>query len=106
MTNKSHNQWVSLGDLSLVTCLPVPDTCGPEGASLSVWLKIEDCDENKDGFISSLSVGSTGFSCRCKNGNMRYFSNKRKGCYLIMVNSNGSLTGIVWSVERLSFLML
>ena len=42
-TNSSFKQWVSLGDLSRYTCFPKPSTCGPGGASLSVWMKIEDC---------------------------------------------------------------
>ena len=71
--NKSLEQWASLGDLSLVTCLPKPWTCGPEGASLSVWMKIEDCSENgTDGYISSMSWGSNGFQVRCHHGKLRY----------------------------------
>ena len=71
--NKSQEQWASLGDLSLVTCLPKPWTCGPEGASLSVWMKIEDCSENgTDSYISSMSWGSNGFQVRCHHGKLRY----------------------------------
>ena len=54
--NKSQEQWTSLGDLSLVTCLPKPWTCGPEGAYLILLMKIEDCGpDTEDGFISSKS---------------------------------------------------
>ena len=70
--NKSQEQWASLGDLSLVTCLPKPWTCGPEGASLSVWMKIEDCIENgTDGYISSTSWQSNGFRIRCNDARLR-----------------------------------
>ena len=70
--NKSQEQWASLGDLSLVTCLPKPWTCGPEGASLSVWLKIEGCGVNgTDGYISSISWKSNGFLIRCNDAKLR-----------------------------------
>ena len=70
--NKSRQQWASLDDLSLVTCLSKPWTCGPEGASLSAWMKIQDCDpDGQDGNISSKSWGGTGFRLKCEQAMLR-----------------------------------
>ena len=65
-TIKEQRQWVSLGDLSLFTCFPKPWTCGPEGASHSVWLKIDDCPSEHNGHITSrYSDARSGFLIRC-----------------------------------------
>ena len=70
--DKSQEQWASLGDLSIVTRLPKPWTCGPEGASFSVWMKIQDCGpDGEDGYISSKSRNSNGFRIRCDDSKLR-----------------------------------
>ena len=50
-TDRAQNQWVDLGNLS-AACITRPDTCGSDGAALSVWLKLTDC-QDPDGVISS-----------------------------------------------------
>ena len=72
---KSSREWVNLGDLSLFACLPIPRTCGPEGGSFSVWMKISPCaGPVHSGFITSLSKDADGFFCRCANDKRGNFS--------------------------------
>ena len=65
------NQWVDLGDLS-EACITRPDTCGPEGTAVAVWVKIHSCP-NGHGFLSSLHSNNqkTGFNFWCFGGNIR-----------------------------------
>ena len=46
---------MDLGD-QLVSCITVPHTCGPEGGSMSIWLKILNCSDG-DGLFSTLNEG-------------------------------------------------
>ena len=73
VTNPALNQWLDLGVLS-EACITVPDTCGPEGAAVSVWVKIHSCEDG-DGILSSLKSASsrtTGFMFYCDAGYVRY----------------------------------
>ena len=73
VTNLALNQWVDLGILS-EACITVPDTCGPDGAAVAVWVKIHSCPENA-GFLLSLKSSNskkTGFTFFCYSGNIRY----------------------------------
>ena len=69
-TNLTENQWVDLGNLSAVACLPLPDSCGTAGGAMSVWIRILDCPDGT-GIISSFDV-MTGFHVFCINQNTRY----------------------------------
>ena len=60
---RDNEEWVDLGDLS-VACITQPETCGPEGAAISVWLNLQDCPGNS-GIISSLRYGTSGFAVYC-----------------------------------------
>ena len=68
-TNRTQSQWVDLGNLS-AACITRPDTCGSDGAALSVWLKLTDC-QDKDGVISSHSPSSAGLGVRCSTSQIR-----------------------------------
>lgn len=50
-TDKTEYQYVNLGELS-DACITRPVTCGGEGATISLWLKVEHCGTN-DGALSS-----------------------------------------------------
>ena len=69
-TNSSQKQWVNLGIMS-EACITLPDTCGPEGAAVAVWVKIYKC-ANSNGFLSSLKSGKTGFMFYCFTASIRY----------------------------------
>ena len=72
-TVRGQRQSISLGDLSLFTCFPKPWTCGTEGASLSVWLKIEGCPNEDNGHITSrYNDAFNGFLIRCWHRKLRY----------------------------------
>ena len=58
--NRENKEWVDLVDL-WVACITNPETCGPEGAAISVWLKIKSCPVHS-GIISSLGYDTGGFS--------------------------------------------
>ena len=60
---RDNEEWVDLGDLS-VACITRLETCGPEGAAISVWLNLQDCPADS-GIISSLRYGTSGFSVYC-----------------------------------------
>ena len=67
-----HHDWVDLGNLT-VACLTVPDTCGPDGATFSAWIKLDmnNCPHNA-GIISSYSSYKTAFTIDCQGS----FENK------------------------------
>ena len=67
--NRNNKQWVDLGDLS-VACITRSETCGSEGASLSVWLKVDVCPTDS-GIMSSVGIGTSGFSIVCHNDLIR-----------------------------------
>ena len=58
--NRTNKQWVDLGDLS-VACITRPETCGPEGAAISVWLRLDALSANS-GIISSKGSSTSGFT--------------------------------------------
>ena len=76
-TDKTEYQYVNLGDLS-DACITRPVTCGGEGATVSLWLKVEHCGTN-DGALSTSDYyydgGPTpreGFIVSCFTTGMRY----------------------------------
>ena len=70
-TDRAQSQWVDLGDLS-AACITRPDTCESDGAALSVWLKLTDC-QDRDGVISSHagSPRSAGLLVNCYTSQIR-----------------------------------
>ena len=64
-TNRDHDQYVDLGDLS-AACITRPETCGPEGAAISFWFKLNSCG-GTGGLISSTSSDTTGFTVACNS---------------------------------------
>ena len=71
VTDPRLYQWIDLGILS-EPCITLPDTCGPEGAAVSVWVKIHSCPSGY-GLMSSLRYsGKTGFLFFCNGPKIRY----------------------------------
>ncbi len=68
-TVRDQNQWAMLPDVS-AACIMTPDTCGGAGATLTVWLKVTECDDD-DGVLSSGTNGpvSTGLRIACGGEN-------------------------------------
>ena len=68
--DRTKNQWVDLGVLSMA-CITVPDTCRPEGAAVSFWIKTIDCP-GYGGLISSTAIGQKkGIDLICLNNKIR-----------------------------------
>ena len=64
---RALSHWVDLGNVSGYSCFSLPETCGPNGASLTAWIKIIDCPTGS-GFITSKEAGAkTGFYTNCSN---------------------------------------
>ena len=55
ITDHTQQRWVGLGDLS-AACITIPDTCGPEGATLAFYTTLQP---------DSISVPRTTSTC-CK----------------------------------------
>ena len=51
--------------MSPYTCMTLPDTCGPDGGSLSAWIKIIDCPHNSGFFSSKRNGVGTGIGSEC-----------------------------------------
>ncbi len=70
MTNGGR-AWVDLG---LVTdaCITIPETCGPDGGALALWVYIYDChwSSSNEGLISSEKYLHTGFLIYCVDNHM------------------------------------
>ena len=67
-TNLTDSQWVDLGMLSQA-CITIPETCGSDGATMSVWLKIVECPPGGD-VISSRPAKVTSWSLTCWGNNL------------------------------------
>ena len=57
-----RKQWVDLG-VQTQACLVLPETCGPEGAAVALWLYVYNCN-NLGGIISSYDQTS-GMMIQC-----------------------------------------
>ena len=69
---RSKIQWVDLGDVSGNSCFSVPETCGPNGGSLTAWINLIDCPPGS-GFMSSILVKrSTGFLASCNSKGLQW----------------------------------
>ena len=66
---RNTRDWVDLGDLS-VACITRPETCGREGAAISVWLNFHDCPRD-GGIISASGFGTSGFQVVCQTDAIR-----------------------------------
>ena len=65
-------QMVDLGDVSGYSCFSRPETCGPDGASLTAWINILDCPMGS-GFIGSVNaIEQTGFRVFCHAGGIKW----------------------------------
>ena len=62
----STSDWADLRNLS-VACITRPDTCGPEGAAVAMWIKLSVYNFPAC-LISSLRQQSTGFYICCSLG--------------------------------------
>ena len=60
------SDWVDLGNLS-TACITRPETCGPEGAAVSLWFKLTYCN-TESCLITSRRSLSTGFGICCSYG--------------------------------------
>ena len=59
-TDRSLQQWLDLGNQSQA-CITIPESCGAQGGSISVWFKLGD--SNTEGaIISSMTQPQTSFS--------------------------------------------
>ena len=71
------DDWISLGDLTNITCIVRPSECEPsEPATVLAWLKFDNCGnsdhQNRRGIISSYGEGFTsGFSFYCSGEQIR-----------------------------------
>ena len=93
VTDPALYQWIDLGVLS-EACIILPDTCGPVGAAVSVWVKIHSCP-NGDGLMSSMeysSSGRTGFLFFCNGASIRYVIADCK-----FLKYLASFSDIIWS---------
>ncbi len=63
-TNSFYDEYVELGDLS-AGCLSLPDSCGSEGGSLSVWIYLNYC--GTAGVLTSINYATptTGVQIKC-----------------------------------------
>ena len=59
---RTKKQWADLG-IQTGACLVLPETCGPEGAAMALWVNIQYCS----GIISSFR-SSSGLSIFCDPG--------------------------------------
>ena len=71
MTNLTNQEWVTLGDLSNVACLTIPNSCGSAGAALSLWIRILDCPRYS-GIITTQYRIREGFCILCNNDQIRW----------------------------------
>ena len=70
MTNLTNQEWVTLGDLSDVASLTIPNSCGSAGAALSVWIRIPECPRYS-GIITTQDGAREGFCILCNNDQIR-----------------------------------
>ena len=78
-TDHTEYQYVNLGDLS-EACITKLLTCGSDGGTVALWLKVEDCVSNggaistSNYFYDSLNgpYPSQGFVASCSPTTMRY----------------------------------
>ena len=65
--NLDQRQWIEVPG-TVASCLSNEETCGPEGATLAVWIKINECPD-LSGIISSWRqrpVKTTGVGLLCR----------------------------------------
>ena len=70
--NRDQRQWIEVNG-AVASCLSNVETCGPEGATLAVWIKINECP-HLSGIISSWRqrpVKTTGVGLLCRNDDLR-----------------------------------
>ena len=71
--DRNHQQWINLGNHPEV-CLTNPETCGPAGGALSMWLSVDCTEEFESGIIASQGdyTMTRGFYIICFEGRILY----------------------------------
>ena len=67
-----QRQWIEVNGAA-ASCLSNVEMCGPEGATLAVWIKINECP-HLSGIISSWRqrpIKTTGVGLLCRNDDLR-----------------------------------
>ena len=67
-------QWMELGNQSQA-CITIPESCGAQGGTISVWVKIVECPTGDGGsaaIITSFLPVQTGFTLQCIETQMEY----------------------------------
>ena len=69
--DRAQKQWVDLGDVSGYSCFSRPETCGPDGASLTAWINILDCPVGC-GFLGFAdNDDTTGLKIECRSNRIK-----------------------------------
>ena len=64
-TKRDQKQYIDLDDLS-IACFTRPETCGPEGAAISLWFNLDACG-SYGGIVSSATTNTSGFLIACES---------------------------------------
>ena len=70
-TDMASSQYLELGDLCHA-CITVPESCGTQGGTISVWFKMVDCSSNGGAIITIFSQPQTSFLVGCFPNKIRY----------------------------------
>ena len=70
-TDRTMQQYLELGNQSQV-CITIPDSCGTQGGTVSVWVKPLDCDADGGGIVTSQSQYQSSFIIACNPTELRY----------------------------------
>ena len=62
--DRTRQQYVDLGHLT-VACIANPSSCGDNGASLTLWVKLVDCPNNGGIITSDWDPYRNGFKVFC-----------------------------------------
>ena len=57
------------GDVSGYTCLVDPRNCGTDGATMALWLKISECQQDSGVLSSKKAASHVGTRMHCTNFN-------------------------------------
>ena len=68
-TDMTLTQSLELGNLS-IACITIPESCGTQGGTVGVWVKVIDC-QHQGGIITSLHYPQTSFSILCTSSTLQ-----------------------------------
>ena len=77
-TDHTVQQYLELGNQSQA-CITIPETCGSQGGTISVWIKPLGCQDG-GGIISSQPQSQSAVVIACRQTELRYMTNSK--CYL------------------------